>query len=380
MNTAIQEEENQAVNPLIMSDEEFLKQGATGVSSESAPALEEVDTPVEEVEEESTEEEISEEESESNPGEKSAPATETTTEVKPEVKTEANEKTTEETPTETKTEPATPDYKAIYEKVFAPFNANGKQIKVETPEEAITLMQMGANYNKKMAALKPNLKLLKMLENNSLLDENKLSFLIDLDKKSPEAIKRLVTESGIALYDLEAVDDATYKPQNYTVDEKALALDAVLESIQETPTYAKTVDVISNRWDAASRKIIVESPNIISMINDHMQNGIFDRVNAELERERMLGRYMNMSDIDAYSAVGDKLFGQANTPEVKPTAPTPSPAIVAAPIKAKTDPTVVDKKRAAAPVKAATRSVTPADFNPLDLPDEEFKKIMPKFI
>ena len=57
------------------------------------------------------------------------------------------------------------DYKAEYEKLLKPFKANGRDIQVGSVDDAIALMQMGANYNKKMAALKPNMKLLKMLEN-----------------------------------------------------------------------------------------------------------------------------------------------------------------------------------------------------------------------
>lgn len=75
------------------------------------------------------------------------------------------------------------NYEQEYKRILAPFKANGKEVEVKSVDDAITLMQMGANYQKKMAALKPNLKILKILENNGLLDEGKLSFLIDLDKR-----------------------------------------------------------------------------------------------------------------------------------------------------------------------------------------------------
>ena len=63
------------------------------------------------------------------------------------------------------------DYKAVYDALFdKPIKANGKEIQVRTPEEAIQLMQMGANYNKKMAAINEKLPVLKALENHNLLD------------------------------------------------------------------------------------------------------------------------------------------------------------------------------------------------------------------
>src|SRR5690606_38757650 len=102
------------------------------------------------------------------------------------------------------TEPVQPvDHKAIVDKLFAPFKANGKEMVVDNVDDAVALMQMGANYNKKMAALKPNLKLLKLLENNNLLSEEKIGFLIDLDKKNPAAIGKLLKDSGIDPLDVD---------------------------------------------------------------------------------------------------------------------------------------------------------------------------------
>ena len=43
--------------------------------------------------------------------------------------------------------------KEVYNKVFAPFRANGKEIQVKSVDDVISLMQMGANYNKKMASI-----------------------------------------------------------------------------------------------------------------------------------------------------------------------------------------------------------------------------------
>ena len=101
------------------------------------------------------------------------------------------------TPEAKPAEAAEPDYKAEYLRLLAPFKANGKEIAVSTVDDAISLMQMGANYNKKMAGLKPSLKMLKLLENSGLLSEEKISYLIDLEKKNPAAINKLIKDSGI---------------------------------------------------------------------------------------------------------------------------------------------------------------------------------------
>lgn len=266
------------------------------------------------------------------------------------------------------------DYKAEYEKVFAPFTANGKQMQVQTAEEAITLMQMGANYNKKMAALKPNLKLLKLLENNGLLSEEKLSFLIDLDKKNPDAISKLVKDSGLDPLEMD-VSKSEYKPKTYTVDDRELELDAVLEKIQDTPTFQKTLDVVSNKWDGPSKQIVVATPQLIEVINSHMQSGVYDLISTEVERERMLGRLNGMSDIDAYRHVGEAMHnrGAFNTPAKSAAKPAERQPITPKP-KAD-DAAVRAKKLAASTPKAAAPVKNDPDFNPLALSDEDFAKI-----
>lgn len=267
------------------------------------------------------------------------------------------------------------DYKKEYNRVMAPFKANGKELTIDSVDEAIQLMQMGANYGQKMTALKPNLKLLKMLENNSLLTEAKLSYLIDLDKKNPDAIKQLIQDSGIDPLDVDTSDNTDYRPNTYTVHDKEIELDAVLEEIQDTSTYSKTIDLVSNKWDEASRKIVVDNPQIIKLINEHVSNGMYAQIDSTITKERMLGRLNGLSDIEAYRQIGDQINasgGFANDAQK----PTPQPKSTPKP-KKQPDPKMASRKKAAAPTKSApTKSNLPADFNPLNLSDEDFEKLV----
>ena len=269
---------------------------------------------------------------------------------------------------------AEPNYKEEYAKILAPFRANGKEIKVESVDDAVTLMKMGANYNKKMAALKPNLRLLKMLENNGLLDESKLSYLIDLDKKNPEAIGKLVKDSGLDPLSIDTTDESSYTPKTYTVDDNQLALDGVLEEIRETPSYQTTLNVIGNKWDVASRQIIVANPAIIQVLNDQVASGIYDQITAVVDRERMLGRLQGLSDLEAYRSVGDALHASGAF-QSKPTAPEvivpPKPTASAV-----TAPERDSRRRAASTTTGKPRANNaPTDFNPLAMSDDEFDKI-----
>ena len=154
-----------------------------------------------------------------------------TSDTATETKTEATEEKTEAEKQEEKAEKETQavDYEAEYKRLLAPFKANGREIQVKSVDDAVALMQMGANYNKRMAALKPNLKMLKLLENNGLLSKEKISYLIDLEKKNPAAINKLVKDSGLDPMDLDAEKAGEYKPKIHSVDDREIDLDTVLD-------------------------------------------------------------------------------------------------------------------------------------------------------
>ena len=274
------------------------------------------------------------------------------------------------------TAPAAVDYKAEYERLLAPFKANGKDIAVSNVDDAKSLMQMGANYNKKMAGLKPHLKMIKLLENSGLLSEEKISYLIDLEKKNPAAINKLVKDSGLDPMDLDAEKAGDYRPTPYTVDDKEMELDSVLDEIQETPSYSRTLDIVSTKWDGPSKQVIASSPQLLKVINSHVQSGIYDTINAAVERERVFGRLNGLSDIEAYRQVGDAIQAQGGFNPAVATAAKPPPVPVTAspkPSQAEED-RLKEKRRAAGSTKPAGSGSVVKDFNPLSMSDEEFSK------
>ena len=269
------------------------------------------------------------------------------------------------------------DYKVQYEQLLSPFKANGKDIKVDTVEDARSLMQMGANYNKKMAALKPNLKVVKMLDNHGLLDEQKLSYLIDLSKQDPEAVKKLVKDSGIDPLDIDT-DNIAYRPNAYNVSDSEVALDGILDDIRDTSTFNTTIDIIGNKWDEASKDMIAKDPNIIKVINDHVGSGIFKKVSEVVERERILGRLNGLSDIEASKQVGDAInssggFGDpVQVTKTQPTSISKSNSVNKA--NNPVDPKLKVKRKAAGSTKSKPSKAKP-QFDVLSMSDEEFEKM-----
>jgi len=229
---------------------------------------------------------------------------------------EEEEEIEEEEVLEETTEPTDSiDYESEYKKLIgSPIKANGKEITIDSIEDAQRLMQMGLNYNKNMESLKPARKIIAMLEQNEMLSEEKLGFAIDLINKNPQAINKLINESGIDKYDLDETEGDNYKPTDYSVSEQDLNLDNALKDISSTPTYTRTVNVLGKEWDNASREHVKSNPEVIGIINEHMASGLFDTVNQEVEKQKMLGRLPSgMSNLQAYKYVGDMMYAQSNT-------------------------------------------------------------------
>jgi hypothetical protein len=270
------------------------------------------------------------------------------------------------------------DKAKAFDRLMAPFQANGRQVQARSVEDAISLMQMGANYNKKMAALKPNLRIVKLLEKNELLDEGKLSFLIDLSRKDAAAITKLVKESGLNPMDLDLDKAGDYKPGPHAVDEREMALDETLEAIESTPSYQRTLGIVKD-WDQASKKLVADYPQLLQILNDNVQRGVYDLVTAEVERERMFGRLAGLSDLEAYRQIGDAMDKRgAFTNLGRPQEEQPGSKVVVPPKPKKDDDGKRDeKRRALAPTKPAAPSSgkTLEGINPLELSDEEFSKL-----
>lgn len=273
-------------------------------------------------------------------------------------------------------------HRSFVEQVTAPFKANGKTMKIDSAEDAVRLMQMGANYSRKMASMKPHLKVLKTLEKHDIT-EDKLSFLIDIDKKDPGAIARLLKDSEIDPIDFDAESkEKEYRATNHSVDEREIALDEVIEDIKDSDTYSRTLDVVGNKWDDASKRVVTDNPELLRLINDHVASGVYEVISNQLEQDRMLGRLGGMSDIEAYRNVGDAIEARGGFDHLFKTErqPTPPPAQERSTEPKEEAKSRRDKRRAASPTKSAPGKKS-EDFNPLGMSDDQFlEQIDERFI
>lgn len=299
----------------------------------------------------------------------------------PEVVTDKAVSTTEEKPVKAETPQVDPA--AFQSKILAPFKANGRDIQVKDADEAIRLMQMGANYNLKMAGLKPNLQMMRQLEDAGLLNPEAVANAIDLLKhKNPAAIARLAKDANVDPLDIKDEDVAAYAPKPAVVNEQVEALEGTLDEIQDRPSYNRVI-ATAKKMDDKSKELIGQHPHVLKAFEEHMTSGIYDVIDTEINRRKALGSIKSGTPfLEAYKLVGDDLQEQGafakfqakatETPVKTPAVPAKQ-NVTAAPVKKNT--AIDERRKAAAPTTSSPSKPTPAAINPLALSDADFEKL-----
>lgn len=289
---------------------------------------------------------------------------ETTTTTDDNSEVNSKENIDKESQAEEPEELTVPDYEAFYKTMTKPFKANGREIQVENADDAVRLMQMGANYSKKMEQLKPKQALLKVLEEHNLDNKEQLGYLVDLVNKKPEAIAKLIKESEIDLYDFDTEQANEYKP---TLDlQEPTLFENVLSDVLLTNPEMSTVMEDITSWDNFSKQAIYGEPKIITAIAEQKANGMYDKIINYIDNQRMFGRMLDIPYLQAYSEVEAMLLAQETKTNTNTfTAPRPN--------KPNVD-NNTQKKQASLPNNSTTVHEQP--FNPLTVSDDELMKLL----
>lgn len=334
-----------------MSDEDFLNAVATSPVTEPIPTEQAAETPeakeVESVPVETPVEEV--------------PATPT------EVPAE-DARGTEELPQGTNNpETQEVNYKEFYEQMTKPFKANGREIQITKPEDMISLAQKGLNYVKNMTELKP-IKQLNALLNQHGITQEDLGLLIELKQKKPEAIAKIVKDSGVDIYGLDVDEADKYVPNAPQAPHINEALEATLEELKvSSPVFNQTIQVVGNQWDDSSRNKIAEHPQLLRIIDAQMADGTFAKIDSVVQYERALGRLVGLSDLEAYVEVERRL---------QQVGSQPTPVVVASqqPVETRQQQQVNNQRKSAAPPRVVKETVVNQPINSPALSDDEFLK------
>lgn len=261
------------------------------------------------------------------------------------------------------------DYKSVCDSIFRPFKANGKEITPRSVEDVISLMQMGANYTKKMQAMAPMKKAMASL-NNAKISQEDLNFLIDVHKGDKEAIKKLLQQHKVDPMDLD-LESTNYVPRNNIASDEDVDFNDVVQDLGDS---LETVEnIVNKRWDAESRKILLHNPDLLRKLGEEVQLGRFDAVQQVLDEERTFGRYKGVSDLEAYTDIVTKYVNYINQQQAnRPKQQTQATRSV------QSRPTNVSNKVKAAPTRANNVSRGKANFTANDIfsmSEEDFNKL-----
>lgn len=287
---------------------------------------------------------------------------------------------TEETDeTEEDSESDDVDYETAYKELMAPFRAARREVKLDNIEDARRLLKMGVDYSRKMELMKPHLRILRTLDKAGLTDPEQVNFLIDLHGKNPDAIAKLLKDGSIDPMDLDLKDSKPYTPNEHIIGDTELALSEAFDSISESPKYQDVLTTFDG-MDTASKQQLQDNPSVIPVITQHLEAGIYEKVWAKVETERMFGRLVGLSDLDAYYATGEAMHKAGVLGDIPADATSSSGDTTQASAQGNGSPTAAKakakaQKRAASPTRGRATKLGKKMPNLATMTDEEIEKI-----
>lgn len=195
----------------------------------------------------------------------------------------------------------------FFQKVTAPFKADGRDFNVRSPEDAIRLMQQGVNYSRRMQELKPMKTLNRMLQDHGLDKPEQLNFLIDLSKGDKGAITQLLKSHKIDPMDLDTDKDSGYQARNYQGNPQDNDFRDALDMALTTPEGQALVSHIHKDWDSKSKAKLREDPSILGTLQQFKASGVYDKVVDELKYQQSLGYLQGVPFLQAFDQVGEAM-------------------------------------------------------------------------
>jgi len=268
-------------------------------------------------------------------------------------------------------------YKSTYNQLFGtPIKANGRDFQLRDGAHARSLIEMGADYNKKMQHMRPHMQTLKTLEKEGLLEDvDQLNLLLEVKQGNPDAIRKLLAQSKVDLLDVaeEREGQENYVPQNHIVSQAEVEIEQALETIKKSPAYQETLDIMSNTFDTASKKAISENPSYITALNADIESGLYPRVMDMVQYQRDTRQIPNdTSDIDAYIGAVRMMAEQEQQQQQQaaPVIPEPEPARKRAPGNRRRKVGMSGSR--SSPKKGAKREYDPMAI--MTMSDDDFEK------
>ncbi len=270
------------------------------------------------------------------------------------------------------------------------FKIDGQDITVSDPADINRLLERGLNSAAEAKLALPAQKLAQMLSNNKITTDAQLNHLLDIANGDKGALRQLLKDKGIDSYDLaspegEAKAEDEYKPTDHTVTDNTIALNRVLDSLQDSESFATTADVVMEQWDPVSRQVFMDNPNNFKVLNAQVADGTYEVINTEIKKLGIMGKLpAGESQFQIYQLVGNTMYANKQLPGQTPEAvaetnlqPETVPAQLTPEQRLQQAANVQKRKRAVAPNRSVPNHTTQQVAAPSDVyasSDDDFIK------
>lgn len=272
----------------------------------------------------------------------------------------------------------------FHKALTAPLKAAGHEFTLEDPNQIRELVSKGLDYTRKMQQISHLRGIGEILREHDMLDPEKLAYAVDLANHKPEAIARLIKESGVDTYELgdDVADSYQATPANIEGKAKEVTVREIVEQYKDDENFNSVFNE-ARQWDNESQVTLVNNPEVLHLLAAHANNGVYKQVMAKVIQERAITGTTEPI-LQHYNRVGQAMFatendgGNAQAPQKQ--APAKSERVV---IKRKSVDEATRRKALAptASTKTKTKSLkitSAADI--YNMPEDEFKNLDPDIL
>lgn len=272
----------------------------------------------------------------------------------------------------------------FHKALTAPLKAAGHEFSLDDPNQIRELVSKGLDYTRKMQQISHLRGIGEILREHDMLDPVKLAYAVDLANHKPEAIARLIKESGVDTFELgdDVADSYQATPANIEGKAKEVSVREIVEQYKDDENFNSVFNE-ARQWDNESQVTLVNNPEVLHLLAAHANNGVYKQVMAKVIQERAITGTTEPI-LQHYNRVGQAMFaaendgGIAQAPQKQ--APAKSERVV---IKRKSVDEATRRKALAPTASTKTKSkslkiTSAADI--YNMSEDEFKNLDPDIL
>lgn len=200
----------------------------------------------------------------------------------------------------------------FHKALTAPLKAAGHEFTLEDPNQIRELVSKGLDYTRKMQQISHLRGIGEILREHDMLDPVKLAYAVDLANHKPEAIARLIKESGVDTFELgdDVADSYQATPANIEGKAKEVSVREIVEQYKDDENFNSVFNE-ARQWDNESQVTLVNNPEVLHLLAAHANNGVYKQVMAKVIQERAITGTTEPI-LQHYNRVGQAMFAAEN--------------------------------------------------------------------